>query len=379
MGRIRVTVERLGDLAALEASWRALEATADASFFRSWAWIGCWLAEAAATPWTVTARDGGRVVGLGLLVRARRRGRFRLGVDRILLQETGDPAIDLVYAEYNGLLAERGREAEVAAAAVEALVSGEGLPAEFRRWDELRLGGVGLEYLELARRTGLEVHVADEQPSAAVDLDAVRARGGDYLAGLSPNTRQQIRRARRLYEERGPLALDVARDAAEAEGFLDSLAELHQRTWESRGQGGAFRSPFFGRFHRALIRRSHPEGAVELLRVRAGEAPVGYLYNLVRGSWVGNYASGFAYEEDARLKPGLLCFQMAVERHAAGGASCFDFMAGGQRYKTSLGAPGPRLYWFDLRRPRLAFRIEAAARRVRDLLRPERPSLPAEA
>ncbi|WP_207478025.1 GNAT family N-acetyltransferase [Arenibaculum pallidiluteum] len=367
---MRVSIEPLGDPAALEAAWRDLEARATPSFFTSWTWVGCWLAETGAAPWIVRVRAQGRIVGLGLIAGARRMRHGWLRSNALLLQETGDPGIDEIYAEYNGLLAETGREAEVLAAFLDHLTAGRDLPPGVGGWDELRLGGVGQACLDAAARTGLPVRLEDVQPSAAVDLEAVRAAGGDYLAGLSANTRQQLRRACRLYEARGPLAVEVARDLPEALDFLDALAELHQRTWEARGRAGAFASPFFGRFHRALIARGLPRGEVELLRIRAGGTTLGYLYDFARGGWVGNYASGFAYEEDPKLKPGLVCFRMTIEHHLARGASSFDFMAGGQRYKTSLGSPGPTLYWIDLRRPRLKFRVEGALRRLRDLVRP---------
>ena len=381
MDVIRVSVEPFDDPAALEAAWRDLEARAAPSFFTTWTWVGCWLAETGARPWVVRARVDGRLVGLGLIAGTRRWRHGWLRTDTLLLNETGDPAIDLIYAEYNGLLAERGREGAVLEAFLAHLARARDLPPGLRRWDELRLGGVGRATLDAAERTGLGIRLEDVQPTAAVDLDAVRRAGGDYLGGLSANTRQQLRRACRLYEARGPLAVDVARDAEEALDFLAGLAELHQRTWERRGKPGAFSSDFFGRFNRALIRRGVPAGAVELLRIRAGATTLGYLYDFVQDRWVGNYSSGFAYEEDPKLKPGLVCFRMGIEHHLARGAGCFDFMAGGQRYKTSLGAPGPVLYWIDLRRPRLKFRVEAALRGVRDMLRP-RPGqdpLPSEA
>lgn len=371
---IEVTVARLDQMEALAAAWCALERRSQPSFFRTWTWIGCWLAETGIRPWVVQAAEAGRVIGLGLLCAATRRRHGWLSSRTLLLHETGEPGIDGIYTEYNGLLAEIGREEEVAAAVIEHLLADVGLSDAGRpgggpgRWEELRLGGVGLPYLDLARRTGLEVEVVARQPSAAVDLDGVRESRRGYLESLGTNTRQQLRRSLRLYEARGPLTVEAADTPERAETFLGALAELHQRSWRERGRAGAFAAPFFGRFHRRLIHTGLPQGAVELLRVAAGAETVGYLYNFRRGGWVGNYASGLVYDDDPKLKPGLVCFHLAVERHLALGNAIFDFMAGGQRYKANLGSPGPELYWIELRRPSWKFRLEAGLRRCRDLV-----------
>ena len=112
--------------------------------------------------------------------------------------------------------------------------------------------------------------------------------------------------------------------------------------------------------HRSLIARCLPEGNAELLRISAGDEPIGYLYNFIWRGWIGTYMSGFAYEDDARLKPGLVSYYLCAERHLADGMRVQDFLAGAYRYKTSLGKPGPDMVWLALQRPRLRFRLEAA-------------------
>src|SRR5437763_320138 len=82
--------------------------------------------------------------------------------------------------------------------------------------------------------------------------EAVRASGKPYLDHLSANTRQQIRRSVRLYEERGRLEARRAHDVGEGMQFLDGLADLHQRYWLGRGEPGGFGHPFFESFLRRL-------------------------------------------------------------------------------------------------------------------------------
>ena len=365
---IAFSVEPFGELDALAATWRDLEARADGSFFLSWHWIGCWLRETGLRPSVVIGRLDGKVVSLALLVARRMRRHGWLHADTVFLHETGDPAIDINFIEYNGILVDRMLGAAAIDRCLDFLVGMPALGSAPGAWDELYLGGIAESYVAHLKRCGLALRVTARRPSAAIDFSALRAERRGYLESLSANTRYQIRRSMRLYEKRGPLRLDVAGDVTQALAFLDALKILHQRHWERRGKGGAFAYPFLERFHRSLIARCLPDGNAELLRIRAGDEPIGYLYNFIWRGWVGTYLSGFAYEADAKLKPGLVSYCLCAERHLAGGMRVQDFMAGEHRYKTSLGKPGPDMFWLALQRPRLRFQLEAALRRIKDAL-----------
>jgi CelD/BcsL family acetyltransferase involved in cellulose biosynthesis len=367
--RITFSVEPLTNLDSLADTWRDLEARADCSFFLSWQWIGCWLCETDLRPAVVVGRVDGRVVSLALFA-ARRMWRHRwLHAHTIFLHETGDPEIDINSIEYNGILVDRTLGTVATEQCLDFLIGTRVLGSTSTAWDELYLGGIPLDYIESLERCGLPLRIVAQKPTSAIDFTALRAKQRDYLDDLSANTRYQIRRSIRLYEKRGALRLEVAGDAAQALAFLDELKVLHQRHWEGRGKGGAFSYPFLKRFHRSLIARCLPEGNAELLRISAGDAPIGYLYNFIWRGWVGTYMSGFAYEDDARLKPGLVSYYLCAERHLADGMRVQDFLAGAYRYKTSLGKPGPDMFWLALQRPRLRFRLESALRRVKHALR----------
>ena len=101
------------------------------------------------------------------------------------------------------------------------------------------------------------------------------------------------------------------------------------------------------------------------MRVRAGSEDVGYLYNFVHEGRVLSYQSGFRYEDDARLKPGLVSHALCVEGHLGGDAAVYDFLAGDARYKASLGAPGPEMVYWRIERPTPLLRVETALKRLR--------------
>ena len=370
---IVVSVAPLSDRGDLAADWQDLEARADTTFFHSWQWVDCWLSTIDDQPQLLTARQGDAIVGLALLVTATRRFGLLTSTE-LFVNETGDPQKDIITIEYNGILADRDVAAEVTRACLEAFNDRASPVRRSVHWDELCIRGVPASYRDLARELGYRVRLLAHDPSGAVDLAAVRRSGKAYLEHLSANTRYQIRRAMRLYEARGELEMTRAASVEQALAFLDELSVLHQRYWTGRGEPGAFAYPFFVRFHRALIARCLPTGTVEVARISAGGAPIGYLYNFIYRGRVYYYLSGFAYERDPKLKPGMVSHYLCIDSHVAGGADVYDFMAGENRYKTSLGSPGADMLAIVLERPTLKVRLKDVLRALKRMASESRSS-----
>ena len=363
--RIEFSLERPG-AAELEGLWTGLEPRADITFFLSWDWIGAWLEEAGPPDFVLVGRAGGEVVCLGLLRRGVERRHGFVRSRSLYLHQTGKADEDVVFIEYNGFLTDR----RFGCIAPQAIAFLRGQQKTLGRFDEIQLGGFAEPDYEAVRASPRKTHVNAQKATAFVDLKAIRESGGDYLATLSANTRQQVRRAMRIYEARGPLSLQPARTPAEAMEFFEALGELHERTWRGRGEsGGAWRFPFLVSFHRRVIERSFARGGVDIVRVSCGDTPVGYLHNLVRGGWIGSYLSGFAYEDDNKVKPGLVSFALYIEHKLKTGGEVFDFLAGDHRYKLSLGQRGPDMYWFRVQERRPQLLLEDALRAVKQRLR----------
>ena len=390
--------EILTDIAVpdLETLWRDLEARSAGDFFLSWDWIGCWIAATGIPLRILIGRKAGRVVVLGLVAASQRRGRIPFAIPGAFLHSTGNPDQDVITIEYNGFLVahdggflvandgpspDMGQaRAQAEDAAIRFLLRGQ--PGPGPRIDELHLRNVTRRYTQdnrmasasgaataTSRHGGLHRELVWSKPSWRVDLDAIRASGRTYIDSLSANTRQQIRRSMRLYEQQGKLVATRARDVPQALAFLDGLKTLHQPYWIGRGEPGAFAFPFFERFQRRLIETCHPHGGVELVRISRGDTVIGYLYNLVYRRQVYSYQSGFLFEADSKLKPGLVSHCLCIEMHEREGAGVYDFMAGDNRYKASLGTPGPDMHYVVLRRPTLPIRLENGLRSLRGVLR----------
>ena len=335
----RPTLDAPG-LAALGARWHMLEAMADPAPFQTWTWVGCGAAERFPDPLLIEAHDAEGLVALALWNRRR-----SWTGDSLWLHESGDPALDAVFTEHNDpLLARRAPDGLLAAMLRAALRPRDG------RTPRLVLSGVGAATRDAALQAGATALPGVDRGAPHVDL-ALIPPGAPYAGQLSRNARQQLHRSDRAYAARGALRIERAADAGQAQAFLDALMALHTATWRFRGKPGAFAAEPVRRFHRRLIQRGAPS-EVELLRITAGGAVVGYLYNLVRGGWACAYQSGFDYPgAGPHAKPGLTCHHLAIEMHRARGGISYDFLGGADRYKRSLSNAERTLSWLSLAPP----------------------------
>ena len=301
----------------------------------------------------------GETVALALLGSAATRRRHGLVRSRgLYLNETGDPRFDAMTIEHNGVLTATGSEPAVVGALLGwfAGLRGEAdelhLSGSLRRWPEEALARHGL----LCRERAL--------PSYSIDLCRLTASDGAVDPVLSANARQQLRRAFRHFAAQGPLRLREAATETEAQSWFTGLKALHCASWARRGIAHSFAGGFFEMFHRRLIERSFADGTIQLIEVRAGERVIGYLYNFRHDGRVYAYQSGFA-DADPRERPGVVTHALAIGHAFRSGMRVYDFMAGRNRLKESFATRCEPMLWQAVEQPRLAFRLEHLARRLR--------------
>jgi len=362
---IDVSVETLQNIARLETSWKELEARATHSFYLSWLWIGTWLRHLpeGAQPHVLVARASSKIVGLAIICRRRAWSFGPHAGARWLLNETGDTRFDRLCIEYNNILSERSMADAIIVACLEALTH------RLRHSDQLVLSGIDPD-LELAAcrtagRAGLVTEVKQADTARWIDFAKVRQQGGNYRATLGRNTRQAVSRALRLYAERGPVELRIMETTTEALAAFDLLEAFHQSRW---GRKGSFANPGFRPFHEELIARGVPMGAVRISRTTAGDQTIGVLYNFVHDGRVLNYQSGFLYERDRRLKPGLISHVLSIEDSIARGERGYDFLAGSAGHKSHLANAEHAMKWIAIGRDSPERRIETKLRRAKRLL-----------
>ncbi len=346
----------------LQREWRALESRAQPSFFLTWSWIGPWLAclPADIVPQLLRARSGDATVGLGLLVPGRIQSLPLMPGRALWLHATGQPQLDGIAIEHNGLLVDESCASCVSSAMLEHLVATlQGPPQPWRRVHLPHLHRVAATQAQVVRRGHAALRSHDDY-SWIVDLRLARAHPQGYLGVLDAKSRWTIRRTLKACAAIGPITVTQAQSVAQAQAFLSELLQLHVLRWREKPGGSAFATPFAQRFHATLIADAFERGEIQLLRVCAGSRPLGYLYNFVHAGRISHYQSGFDYSLlDARMSPGLATLALGIEHNAGLGHAQFDFLSGASHYKRALSTHGDPLSTVIFDRPGLRHGVES--------------------
>ncbi|MEQ8936109.1 MAG: GNAT family N-acetyltransferase [Amphiplicatus sp.] len=327
-----IVISPLDDVETFLADWGLVyELNPAASFFLSPAWRRAWLEGPApgATIYVVRGRDEGKLVLLGAFgVPA---PRALIGPRSARLSEFGVDAFDSIYVEDNDFLTAPEAPEDARARSLAAIVDIIGA-------EEVVLRNCTTSLAETAARTAEELGwrsiTLRAQPVFAIDLCAARVMGAGAIDKASSALKTKVNRARRRYEARGPVVLRVARSEKDRAEVWRTLVSLHQEGWSRRGEAGAFANPAFVAFHERL-QRIAPD-ATQLLEVQAAGEPIGCLYNFLHQGRVLNYQSGFRFEDDNQLTPGLLTHALAAQHYLEAGYDAYDLLAGDADYKRRL-------------------------------------------
>jgi Acetyltransferase (GNAT) domain len=320
--------------------WEPLyRAACNRSLFLSRSWMETWLEtygghfEATWLQWTWR---GMTVGGCLVLANASRIGIFR--VRTLFLNTTGVTPDRSPLAEFNDILCVAGFEDAIIADAA-ALLSN-------LRWDRFAASGYtdgGIIARVVLRLSSSEPEI---EKKAAPYIRFHDLAAGPFDGGLTANTRGQIRRCRRIYEQTyGPVLATRAGTLTEALAYFEEMAEMHNARWRQKGVLGSFSNPLALTFHRSLISRLWSSDAVDMVCVKAGERKLGFLYSFIEAGKVYFFQSGFAYEQNQKLKPGLLTHLLVIENYRERGMKEYDFLAGDAQYKRSLAKQHRLMNW----------------------------------
>jgi len=342
----------------LKPLWCELEQRADSSFFQSWTWVSTWLDVYQPDCQQVSIYCDDVLVGLGLLTIAVE-WRHRWLRSRVLrLGQTGDPAQDQIWIEYNDLLLDRAHVDGASQAFMAFML-------QQSSWDEFQFGACTEACQRRYQHEGCSSVERWSAPAYSVDLTAIRKDQRAYLETLSRNTRYQINRSERLYQEAGELEFTVLSAADAIAGYWERLSQLHQQRWGSQPVQSGFANASFVEFHQALIREAAKNAEVEFCALSLHGQVIGLLYNFLYRGCVYFYLSGLEFEADSRFKPGLVIHARAIQHYLDRGMDRYDFMGGEARYKQSLGHQHGTLQLVSLQRPKAMLRLEQLGRRLK--------------
>jgi CelD/BcsL family acetyltransferase involved in cellulose biosynthesis len=348
--------------------WQALyEAAPDATVFVSPTWMQAWLqryGKGFGGEW-VRWHVNGKTVG-GVLALWRTRWRKGVPLRCIYLNTSEDVADRSPQTEFNQILHLPGYAQQVSAALASYL--------QQRRWDCVKLAGFEQTpmFADLLGQLRSAWAEQDNKPAPFIDLLALPA--GRFETTLMGRAGAQLRQSFKRYEEVfGPLTLEQAQDEATRQHYLDELARLHNALWRERGERGAFDCATFTTFHQTLVSQLGAHSRITLLRATAGTHVLGYLYAFNDHGCVYVYQSGFCYESDTKLRPGLVTHALAVTHCRDQGLREYNLMAGESQYKRALAKQRRDVSWVTLYRDTLASRLFIALRDAKRKFKPVQP------
>lgn len=337
-------------LEALAPAWRAL--TGPRRFFAGPTWVLPWLATSGAgrRPVVLTARDAdGRLRGVAPFVELAR------GVLGFGGPGEGADHVDLV------------------AAPEDALAFARAVLAWFRAspWRRLRLEHLADDAALRAALREAPWRTAHQErcTSVAPWIDA-HGTFDDYLGrALGRKQRHEARRVVKRFREQAGSALThvVAPDAVEA--ALDTLLDLHARTFAARGEPTVFQGPRVRALHLAVMRRAAAEGALWLPVLSQDGAPLAAFYGFVWQGVLHHLQSGV---DPARRSfgPGRVLRLLTLEQDVFGrGLVDYDFMDGDEPYKREWTDRRRRLYRVVVDKPAPAGRARTLLRATLELAR----------
>jgi hypothetical protein len=325
-----------------------LESFPSSSIFTSPSWTGAWLKALPDTANTkaVTLYHNEQPVGATFCTFALKR-RFLLPSKVICyINQFGNKCIDDLFIEFNEIVSNQTNRQSVYNEFIQHIL-------ETGLANEIVFPGITKSTLDLIEETtnskGFALKVLQSMPYYYVDTSVSAVDSSLYNDSLSSNTRRQIQRSTHLYEERhGELQMTIPQNSTQALEYLSDLDGIHSQYWREKGEKGAFYSNRLKTFHQTLIRDSFDKGIIQLSKITAGDHLLGYLYNFKYDKKIYCYQSGFIYQDDNRLKPGLTAHNLAIQSAIHDGAIEYNFLAGEARYKKSLATHSGQMYWTKL-------------------------------
>ncbi len=241
-----------------------------------------------------------------------------------------------VCPEYLTVPAARGLEGPVAAALADWLTAARGADA----WDLLELTAVGHQdaaIAHLARRLEASGNLVHQRAGPSCWRIALPKSWDEYLATLSKQHRNQLRKAERRLLASGRAVVHRVQQAEDLRRGEQILVELHQARWRALGQPGCFSSERYTAFHSAVLRELLARQQLILFWIELDGKPFVVEYLMAAADTVYHYQCGL---DASRLddSPGRLGTIVSLQLAIAGGYRVLDMLRGDEPYKAHFRA-----------------------------------------
>jgi CelD/BcsL family acetyltransferase involved in cellulose biosynthesis len=341
---------------SFKEDWLKLEQKKPTPFFLTWHWISCWIKTYQPDIISVTAKHEEKIVAIGLFTLSLESRHRCIHSLQLRLHQMGNILMDQIWMEYNDFITEDAHQTKAVNACLKALDSDEFI------WDEVVLSMMSYSRANQVSDQLKTAEVDNHRPAYAVNLSKINLDSQNYLNQLTANTRYQIRRSIRQYEkDHGKVSLQQAKNTDEAMNYFIEAGQYHKLRWDDSG----YKNEQFILFHQNLIRDSFGDDTIHLLKLTAGKETIAIMYYHLVDKTVFFYLHGLKYENNKKLKPGLVAHALATEFYLQKGMKVYDYMGGYSQYKAQLAKRTEDLATVIIQRPRSRFKLEKVARKMK--------------
>jgi CelD/BcsL family acetyltransferase involved in cellulose biosynthesis len=304
----------IAEVEAIEADWRALQASIGNDVFTDYDWFHIWWRTIGNVNGRmlhiITARKEDKLVGLLPLAVIIRKG-FRV------LQATGAEAFYMcdILAEDEKLAEQLWRYAR-----------------KSPHYDFAHLRDV---YPHSLGKTVLSRFAKCSDINKAYSLRLKWKNSDEWIASLSKKSRSNRRNTIKLLERIGPVEHHICQTLPLAEGIIEGMVHYKNQWCNEHGMQGMFDQPNILDYHRQLAQTHAKHGTLALSWLTCGNDILSYHVMYIYKKTVHSYvlATNPAWSEHS---PGHLENQFAISWAIDNGYSVFDLMHGDFAYKKRL-------------------------------------------
>lgn len=230
-------------------------------------------------------------------------------------------------------------------------------------WDVLRLTDVPPEasawtLYEQARAAGFPGGVYDAQRSTFIALPSSFEA---LTAGLGSKFRSNLRRRRKLLEQKGRVSVELVTGGPELQARLEECFVIEQSGWKGKTGEPANHDPRIHGFYCALARRASEDGSLSLYLLKLDDRPIAFHYGLTQAGVYSLIMT--SYDESLReCSPGHLLVEEVLKACIAAGRSEFDFLGCDLDWKRAWSATSRQHHWLFLFRDSLRGRLLSRAK-----------------
>ncbi len=356
------------DLATIEHTWRAFEATADCTPFQTFDWLSAWQrhigAPAGVTPAIVIARRGDDIAML-----------LPLAVQGAFVRRLTFLGQDL--CDYNAPLLAPGFANEIGADGFAPLWRE--IRARLQATAALRHDTIAFEKMPEkigAQRNPLLALGVRLNPSGAYETMLGTDWEQFYAAKRSSATRRRDRTKVKRLGELGEVKFVDPQASAELALTLDALVRQKGKSFARMGVPNIFQRPGYAAFFRELATAPRLRALVHLSRLDVGATWAAVNLGLTFRDCYYHILASYDDGEVARFGPGAAHLRELLRYAIARGCKRFDFTIGDEPYKRDWCESEQRLYDHSAAttwRGWPAFAMSAAWRRAKRAIKKTAP------